>query len=162
MTAAAPAWLPYATLAGIGTLAAGRRVRLFAGRESDAFGAPVTGEVRRYSGFAPGDAAGVRLPAKGVDLRLVAPDGRVVHARRFAPDGAFAPVPLQVLRAADGTGLVLVSPDAAAPGGSRLESGVYRLGWTFRRDNRAADPGSLVLRENGDSTAEVVRMDVRI
>lgn len=160
--AAAPRWTPYAHFTGIGPIAGGRRVRLLAGRELENVEPPVTGEIRRFQGIAPGNPAGVRLPVEGVDLRLIAPDGRTIHARRFPPDAAFVSTPLHLLRAQDGTGLILTAPDAAAPGGSRLKPGVYRLSWTYRRDNRSVQPDSQVLRENGDSTPELVQMDVRL
>jgi hypothetical protein len=157
---AVPKWMPWGTVTGVGTLAAGRRVRVFAGAAGDLAQPAVTGETRTFLGFAAGDPAGVRLPAEGVDVRLVASDATVLHARRFAPDAAFAPEALRVLRAADGTGMILVPPDAAGPAGTRLPCGIHRLSWTFRRDNTAADPSSLVLREHGDSSTESGRVDV--
>ncbi len=60
-----------------------------------------------------------------------------------------------MLRAADGTGLIFVQPEALAHAGSQLASGDYRLHLTYRRDNGAADPASIVLTEAGDSTEEV-------
>jgi hypothetical protein len=160
--AAEPKWFPYATVAGIGPRAAGRRVRISAGREADAAPPPMAAEVRRFLDFLPGDHAGVRLPEEGVDLRVLAPDGRVVHARRFPPDAAFAPEAVSVLRAADGTGLIVVTPSTVAPAGSMLPPGIYRFDWTFRRDNAARDPGSLILSENGDRADEVVRLDLAL
>jgi hypothetical protein len=158
--AAAPAWFPYAAIGGIGRLAAGRRVRLFAGREGDVTAPSVTAEVRGYQDYLAGDLAGIRLPAEGVDLRLISPEGKVVHARRFAADAHFVPAPVNILRAADSTGFILVEPDGAVPAGGRLGPGVYRLAWTYRRDNTAADPGSLVLSEQGDTNAEAAQIDL--
>jgi hypothetical protein len=151
---ALPAWLAYATIGGVGRCAAGRRVRVFAGREADVTAPPATAERRAYQGFLPGDAAGVRLPAEGVDLRLRNAQGEIAHARRFAPDSAFASAPVKLLRAADGTGLIVV-PDAAA-----LGAGVYRFDWQYRRDNSASVAGSLVQSENGDTASETARIDV--
>lgn len=160
--AAAPVWRPYATLAGIDRLAAGRRLRLFAGRESDVALPPVTSEIRRYQNLPPGDPKRRRLPAEGMDLRLTAPDGTIRGLRRFAPDAAFTAVPARALRSADGTGLAVLVPDAGAATLSRLEPGIYRLRWRFRRDNSGAVPGSLVLREQGDTAAEDAFMDVEV
>lgn len=160
--AARPMWFPYATVAGIGPLAGGRRVRLFAGREEDLTLPPVTGEVRQFLGFFPGDSAGARLPPEGFDLRLIAADGQAIHARRVPPAEAFAAEPVSLLRAADGTGLILVAPAPAAAGGSRLSPGIYRLDWRFRRDNTTQEPGSLILSENGDTADEEVRIQVPI
>jgi hypothetical protein len=119
-------------------------------------------EVRRFLDFLPGDLAGVRLPDEGVDLRVLAPDGQVVHAHRFPPNAAFAPEAVSLLRAADGTGLIILAPSAGVPAGSKLPAGIYRFDWTFRRDNIARDPGSLILSENGDRADEIVRLDLTI
>ena len=154
--------MSYATLGGIGLRAGGRRVRLFAGRAADVALPPATGEVCAYQDFLTGDAAGVRLPAEGVDLRLLDPTGQVVHARRFAPDPAFVPSPVTILRAPDGAGLILLKSDAAAPGGTKLEPGIYRLNWHYRRDNSATVPGTLALSERGDTMPESAQIDIYV
>jgi hypothetical protein len=41
-----------------------------------------------------------------------------------------------------------------------LEAGQYRVQLTYLRENRAADPGSQVLREAGPGTPEVVTLDI--
>jgi hypothetical protein len=160
--AAEPSWMTYHEFAGDEPLAAGRRVRLFAGTAADLTLAPQSSEVRRFQGFATTDPWARRLPAEGVDLRLVAPSGDVMHAHRFAPDAADATATaVRLLRATDGTGAVLVrSADSAA--GSRFAPGDYRLTWTFRRDNRTADPGSPLLSEAGDTSDEVVRIFIPV
>lgn len=150
VAAAEPAWLTYHQFAADSVLAAGRRVRLFAGTEADLTSPPVTSEVRRFQGFAATDPFARRLPAEGVDLRLVTPDGEIEHAARFAATYAAAPG-VRVLRAADGTGLVLVHSD-----GSPLPHGDYRLTFTYQR---AGEP---VLREAGDSSAEVAAIVVTV
>ena len=114
--AADPAWMPYATLHDEVTLAAGRRVRIFAGRVEDVTVAAVTAEVRRFLGRVATDAAATRLPDYGVDLRLLRPDGTTAQARRMAPDSAFSDEAVQMARSADGTGLALVRPDSTAGG----------------------------------------------
>lgn len=158
--AAEPTWLPYWTISGVGLRAAGRRLRIFSGREQDIGIPPVTAEVRRFMDFLPGDPAGVRLPSEGIDLRLIAPDGRVLHARRFAPDAAFLPENVSLLRAADGTALVVVAPAPTTPTGSHLSPGIYRFQGSFRRNNTALDPRSLVLSEHGDTSDEQVLVDI--
>src|SRR5262249_24511182 len=101
-----PGWETWYVFDGETRGAGGRRFRVFAGREADAVpGGSGAGEERRFggaaaSGFSPG------FPAQGVDLRLVAPDGRPGHLRRFLPDSAYAPAEAPVLRAAGGTGVV--------------------------------------------------------
>ncbi|MGN8106875.1 hypothetical protein ACTJLB_02670 [Paraburkholderia sp. 22098] len=159
---ARPDWLPYATLTGVGLRAAGRRLRLFAGREADVTAPSVTGEVCSYQNFLAGDTAGIRLPAEGVDLRLLDPSGAIAHARRFAPDEAFVPASVSTLRAADGTGLIMMESDAAAPGGTQLSPGIYRLTWLYRRDNSIAVPGSGILSEHGDTGSETATLDVYV
>src|SRR5215208_4475788 len=47
---------------------------------------------------------------------------------------------------------------AAAPG-SLLHAGEYRLRFTFRRNNTALDPQSLVLSQNGDTGDETAVVD---
>src|SRR5690606_39257191 len=95
----------------------------------------------------------------GIDLRLVAPDGRVIHARRFAPDAAFLPENVSLVRAADGTGLVVVAPVSTTPTGSHLATGVYRFQGSYRRNNTALDAHSPVLSEHGDTGDEQVLVD---
>ncbi len=89
---AAPDWEGYYEFAADESLAAGRRVRLFAGTEAALTLPAQTSEVRRFQGFASTDPAARRLPAEGVDLRLVTPDGGTIHARRFAPDSSYVAV----------------------------------------------------------------------
>jgi hypothetical protein len=81
-----------------------------------------------------------------------------VHARQFLPDAAFAPVSaLRILRRADGLDFALAVPANGSPG-SHLDPGEHRLRLTYRRDNTAADPASLVLSQAGDSSDEVVTL----
>jgi len=100
----------------------------------------------------------LRIPADGVDLRLVDPEGTLGHTRRFLPAGDYTRVDTRVLRKADGTGFFVV-PEGFAEG-ERFEEGEYRLKLIYRRDNRAADPTSQILSEAGDSSPESVTIDV--
>lgn len=157
---ARPQWLDYATIKGVGMRTLGQRLRVVAGRKEDMTAPSVAGEVRLFQDFQPGDASGIRLPAEGIDLRLLDRTGAVAHMRRFAPSAAFVPSAVRVLRAADATSLILVSADPAAPGGTRLKPGIYRMSWSFRRDNKATVPDSLLLSEHGQRDAETVSIDV--
>jgi hypothetical protein len=49
----------------------------------------------------------------------------------------------KVLRRADGLEFAIVPPGAVDPGD-------YRLKLTYRRDNTASEPGSIVLSQSGD------------
>ncbi|HVR96334.1 MAG TPA: hypothetical protein VMW27_06960, partial [Thermoanaerobaculia bacterium] len=129
----------------------GRRIRIYA---PGATGVDEPGILRRS---APSSAP--PLPAAGAELRLLGADGVPGHARFFLPGSAFAAAGGRLLRKADGTALCLVIPAAAAPG-SAIPKGQYRLAWTWRRDNRAADPGSPVLRKAGDASPEHAVIDL--
>jgi hypothetical protein len=146
-------WEPYFTFAKEPLLPAGRRLRIYAA--GAAAPAPAPGVLHR---FAPATAAAI--PAAGAELRLVSPGGAAGHARPFLPDTAYGPAGgIRVLRNGDGTGVFLVLPSPSPPGSS-LRPGEYRLRWTYRRDNRAAEPGSCVLSKAGDSTPESAVLDL--
>jgi hypothetical protein len=93
------------------------------------------------------------------ELRVVAPDGTVVHSRHFLPDDDYAAEDVRVLRKADGTGFFMVKPD----GGSSsvpFTLGQYRLKLTYRRENRGFDPASRILSQTGERADEVVAIDI--
>jgi hypothetical protein len=95
-----------------------------------------------------------------VALRLVSGRDDVVHARSFLPEADYQSIDdVRVLRKADGTAFVVIVPSTTAPG-SQLEPTDYRLRLTYRRDNRALDPGSLVFSQAGLTADEVVTLDV--
>src|SRR6266545_3925062 len=66
---------------------------------------------------------------------------------------------VRVLRKADCTAFVVLVPSTTAPG-SLLELADYRLRMTYRRNNQAVDPGSVVLSQAGVTADEVVTLDV--
>jgi hypothetical protein len=94
-----------------------------------------------------------------VELRVVAPTGKVVHARHFLPDGNYIPEDVKVLRKADGTGFFMVKPgeDFSGLPFSRAQ---YRLKLTYHRDNRARVPTSTVWSQAGNSDDEIVTLDI--
>jgi hypothetical protein len=154
---AEPGWEPWFTLpaGAVPRLGSGSRVVVHAGRAADPVPAPRAGERQLFAGAA---AAGFapRFPARGIDLRVVDAAGTPGHARRVLPDAAFAPMAdARVLRAADGTALAILRQNGAA-----LQPGEYRLVFTFRRDNRARDPDSLVLSQAGETAEEVAVLDI--
>lgn len=159
VTHAVPQWEPWYGFDAEGRRMSGRRVRVFAGRPTDATpDSRTAGEEFRFAG---GAVAGFtpRLPAAGVDLRLVAPNGHSGHVRRFLPDATYTPVAARMLRSADGTGLIILTPDRAAPG-SRLAAAEYRLRFVFQRDIRSGTQEEPVLSQNGDTTTETAQIDV--
>jgi len=103
------------------------------------------------------------LPMKplqeGAELRLMTSSGTSGHVRPFLPDTNYAPKDARVLRKVDGTGFFMFIP-AAVPVGSRLASGQYRLKMTYRRDNRAIAPDSLVVSQAGLTAPEQVTIDI--
>jgi hypothetical protein len=93
------------------------------------------------------------------ELRVVAPDGTVVHSRHFLPDDDYVAEDVRVIRKADGTGFFILKP-VGGSGPAPFALGQYRLKLTYRRDNRAADPRSRLLGQAGDHSAEVVAIDI--
>lgn len=142
----------------IGWRAAGRRFRIFAGRSADSLVAPGAGEEYMFQEAAPANFR-ARLRAPGADLRLVGANGQRGHTRRFLPDASYTAEPAaRVLRAADGTGMLVFIP-GAGPAGAALPSAEYRLQLDYRRNNRGVDQGSTILTQAGDSSDEVALID---
>lgn len=135
-------WLPYYTFGKEPRLSGGTRVIIHAGKRQDGPSAPF-GVVHR---FLEQDVKGkVRLPANGFDIRI----GRWGHARTFIPDRFLQPVDFKVIRSADSTGLFITVAN-----GDAFNHGHYELLLTYRRDNRATDPASLILSEAGNHEPE--------
>jgi hypothetical protein len=107
-------------------------------------------ERYRALGNDPGE---VKFTGDQADLRLVDRNGRVEHRRRFLRDALYATIGVTFLRKADGTALVLLPTTQLAPG-------TLRLAFVYRKDNRSAVPGSIVLAEAGDQTAEAAAIDI--
>jgi hypothetical protein len=156
VAAAKPAWTPYYEFSREAPLVAGRKVRIFGGRAQDVMAPAQINEIRRYLG----NISGAKFPGTSVDLRLVQPDGMTANAVRIGSSSQVISRQMRALRNADGTGVILFIPDAAAPFGLSPLQGVYRLRWTYRRDISASDPQSIVLSENGDSTPEIAEFDI--
>jgi hypothetical protein len=155
---ALPMWSPYYSFGKESRMSAGTRVQVYAGNKTDA-PAEEQGVIRRF--IASGaDHGQLRLPADGADLRLRTPDEAEGHARRFLADTDYVPeAAMQVLRKADGTGFFMIVP-SDIQAGSALTVGQYRLSLTYRRNNRAIDPGSQVLSESGNKSDEHAIIDI--
>jgi len=134
------------------------RVKVYAENEAEQ-PSEESGVLRRF--VASFDEPGrLRLPAEGADLRLSTVSGVSGHARAFLPDTSYDAAAIRVLRKADGTGFFVAEPAPTPAGWTYLAAGQYRLKLTYRRDNRAADPASQILREAGRSDPERVTIDV--
>jgi len=144
-----PRWELYFQSAAEPLLPAGRRIRVYPA--GAAVPASEPGILQRFA--AP---AAPPLPAAGTRFRLVVPAETRWHARLFLPDAAYRAVAVRLLRKADGTSFFLLP----APPASAFPSGQYRWRWTYRRDNRAASPGSPILSQAGDSSPERVTLDI--
>jgi len=94
-----------------------------------------------------------------VELRLVAPNGEIVHARHFLPDDNYLNEDVSVLRKADGTGFFMIKLDGgqnAVP----FSLAQYRLKLTYHRNNRSRVATSQIWSQAGDDGDEIVRLDI--
>lgn len=148
-------WTPLYAFGPEPMQSAGMRARLAPG----AVGADSTTLLQR-STSAIGTGAATSFDPSGTELRVVGPRGEVGHSRYFLPDTAYGDQEARILRKADGTGFVLLVPDATAAIGALLPEGDYRMQFTYRRDNRAIDPDSIVFSQGGDAGVEQVTLDV--
>lgn len=151
---AAPVWTPYYVFGREVRLPAGTRVRVHAGSSTADLPPQEHGVIQRF--IASVDERGqLRLSAESTDLRVRGRGETSGHTRRFLHDSAYVADDVLVLRKADGTGFFLFKPRAA-----RFEIGQHRLIMNYRRDNRAADASSQILREAGNSAPEHVMIDI--
>ncbi|MCF2135279.1 MULTISPECIES: DUF6603 domain-containing protein [Mycetohabitans] len=134
-------------------LVSGRRVRITASMEPEGY-ASRAGEEARWKGLAAAEFL-PGFPKEGVDMRLVDHAGAVLHARRFRSSASYTPLAVRIVRAADGTGFVLVPTGAGS-----LPTGEIRIEFTFRRDNTTLNQDSLVLRQEGETSPETVAITV--
>jgi len=141
-------------------VAAGTRVAVHSGNGNDWTAPPQPGLTRRF--LAARQDPGRRRFARNlpVTLRMADSQGVPGHARTFLAQSEYtALATARVLRSADGLDTVVVLPDAT-PLGSHFDEAQYRLALVCRRDNTAADPASTVLSQAGDTSDEVVRLDL--
>lgn len=114
------------------------------------------------AGLAGVDAEGVDPADRilySIELRLVAPDGKIVHSRHFLPDDDYVYEHLKVLRKADGTGFFMVKLDVAL-NAVPLSLEQYRLKLTYHRNNKARVSTSQTLSQAGSEADEVVTLDI--
>jgi hypothetical protein len=147
-----PSWTAYFLFSNEEeTLGDGTQVRLFSGDASAAPPRP-PGTTQRFVAIDP-PSAEVHFPASGVELRLLAPDGTVIHQRQFLPDGDFTPTAMRAIRKVDGTAFFLFP----AAGVTLPSAFALRLSFAFARNAGTQLP---TLRQAGDETAETANLDV--
>lgn len=111
----------------------------------------------QYFRAAQGDPATLALDADAVDLRLVSPDGSVIHARRFLKDAAYQEITgCTFLRSADETAFAIFPPSGPGAG---FAPASYRLGAAYRLDNTAFDSNSATLSQAGQTAPESANLD---
>jgi hypothetical protein len=150
-----PAWTDYFTFADDESVGDGVEIEVYSGAASGTVQARAVGTEQRFVAATTAEAA-THFPATGVELRLRALDGTVVHHRQFVPDGSYASLDMSAVRKPDGTCLFLFPA-----GGGALPSGAktLRLRFTFKRN---AGPGLSVLRQAGSDADEVVVLEVSL
>ena len=150
-------WATYSTFEAQKNLPAGTALQILP--QDDPPGPPSGSAAAHPIGV---DAGGVERAHRVLfsrELRVVAPDGTVVHKRQFLPDDNYIAEAMWVLRKADGTGFFMIKP-SGGPVGTSFSLGQYRLKLTYRRDNRAFDPAGRILSQAGDRADEVVTIDI--
>jgi hypothetical protein len=143
------AWTTYREFGTERNLAAGKI--LFASAEPSASG--------HLTGLDAGKVDFSRRLFYSVELRLVAPDGEIVHARHFLPDDDYLNEDMNVLRKADGTGFFVVKLDSGASV-IPFPPAQYRLKLTYHRNNRTRVAASQILSQAGNDADELVTLDI--
>ncbi len=136
-------------------LASGMRIRLYGGDQAVTPDVPAH-TVLRFAPLVVQEGADSQpfLPQDGVQLRLVAPSGRIAHMRGFIPPTAYTSKVGLVTRKADGTGFVLSTPLALG----QLEPATYCLKLVYKRNIKNIDPSSQILRQAGQDDPEIVEL----
>lgn len=97
-------------------------------------------------------APSAHFAAPGVELRLLAADGKsVLHQRQFATSDEFTPFPMRAVRKLDGTALLLFADEGTAV------PAALRLDFKF---TRAVGKEPLPFRQGGSETPERASLDV--
>jgi hypothetical protein len=146
-------WATYRTFETEKNLAAGTTVQVLPGDEM----------------AAPSGLKGVYLdvvdPARrisySIELRLIAPDGRVIHARHFLPHEDYLFDQVKLLRKADGTG-VIIARDHVGALFVPFPLLQYRLQLSYKRDNKARAPTNRIFSQAGDDSDEIVSLDIPV
>ncbi len=146
-------WSTYFVFRGRESLSAGQRIRIESAPDLGQL-AVVPGVLREHL-VRPFDAGRLVFPASGALLRVSEPDGSGGHARLCLPDAALTELEVDVLRARDGSGLMVI-PSNDAP----LVPGTYRVELRYRRT--PSDPEGAVLSENGETSDEIAVLEIPV
>ncbi len=147
---AQPGWSNYYSFNNEMRMPAGTRIRVYAGHSADAHDSEPRILRRFIAG--PGESGRIRFNNGSVTLRLNGSQMDQWHQRSFQV--GYIDQIATVLRKRDGTSFIILPVDQP------INESQYRLGLTYRRDITRDDPDSQVLSENGDTTDEVVWIDV--
>lgn len=154
---AALAWTPYRVFEGEKNLPAGTLLQILPGETSPL--APLKTALAQQLTSDGGSLNHSRYAFFSIEMRIVALDGKIIHARHFLPDDNYVSEDVNVLRKADGTGFFMVKLDANLSS-IPFSLGQYRLKLTYRRNNHAHVPTSQILSQAGNQTDEVVTIDI--
>lgn len=145
----AAVWSPWHTFDNEKMLDAGTRIEIYGSSFDIALPALTPGTIRR---LAPAGTRRPKLPLTA-DLRIIDPDGKVQHARRFIPGISFEPlIDFDLMRSADGTGFFILPRTATA-----FAKGTYRLAFAYHRNQPGVTP---VLSRAGSLASEFASIDV--
>lgn len=155
VTVASPQWEQYYRFGQERLLAAGTRLRIRSGSESEAFTAnPLERNRFVTTPYAIGE---IRFTDSSVHLRIVSPQGNPEHTIRFLPESEFSNANCHVLRRGDGTAFVILPQ-----GNALFAEGTYNLELIYRRDNSIAGAGEPIFSESGVNHDEVVNLIIAI
>lgn len=150
-------WKPFFQFRNEPKVADGTRVIVYSGNADNA--PTVAPRILQRFRFGAGEVGDMQLAEDAVDLRLVAPNGSVVHARRFLKGSLYNSVKkFTLLRKSDGTAFFTLP--YGLPGGANFPQGSYRMSMDFRRNNTAIDSNSVISSEVGQTTAESAVLDI--
>jgi hypothetical protein len=139
-------WLLYYAFDDEERLPAGTQIELV--EESASAEAGLAAGVQRRYVTAPGHS----LASGGTELRVVTPNGQVVHQRHFVSADAYRPISARMVRKVDGTGFFIL-PAAI---GATFDPKQHRLHMTFHRKSDGEEDESRKLSQAGHSEPEEV------
>jgi hypothetical protein len=132
-------------------IADGIQVQVFSSHVDDA-PPRAPGTTQRFVAENPGEGE-LHFAAPGVELRLLAPTGAVLHQRQFLTAEAYTPVAAQAIRKLDGTALFLFVPSGTVIPGPPTS---LRVSLTFSRNAGADLP---ILQQAGSEAPETAVLE---
>jgi hypothetical protein len=146
-------WSTYYVFRGRGALSGGQRIRIESAPDVGQM-TPLPGVIREHL-VEPFDVGRLRMSAVGTILRVREPDGEVGHTRLCLPDTLFTELLVDLLRSRDGSGMMIIPRNDAV-----MVAGTYRVELRYRR--APADPQAVVLSENGETSDEIVVLEIPV